>query len=47
MCTLDQDIIGGAPAARFTQRFKELIEGGYGLVEPDSAPEGSVSPLAV
>lgn len=27
----DHDIIDGAPAARFTQRFKELIETAYGL----------------
>ena len=27
----DHDIVDGAPAARFTQRFKELIESGYGL----------------
>ena len=29
----DHDIIDGAPAARFTQRFKEFIESGYGLVD--------------
>ena len=29
----DHDMIDGAPAARFTQRFKELIESGYGLVD--------------
>jgi len=28
----DHDIIDGAPAARFVQRFKELIERGEGLV---------------
>ena len=27
----DHDIIDGAPAARFTRRLVELIEGGYGL----------------
>lgn len=27
----DHNIIDGAPAARFAQRLKELIEGGYGL----------------
>jgi pyruvate/2-oxoglutarate dehydrogenase complex dihydrolipoamide acyltransferase (E2) component len=32
--SFDHDIIDGAPAARFTQRLKELIESGYGL--PDS-----------
>jgi pyruvate/2-oxoglutarate dehydrogenase complex dihydrolipoamide acyltransferase (E2) component len=29
--SVDHDIIDGAPAARFTQRLKELIESGYGL----------------
>ena len=29
----DHDIVDGAPAARFTQRLKELIESGYGLKE--------------
>jgi pyruvate/2-oxoglutarate dehydrogenase complex dihydrolipoamide acyltransferase (E2) component len=29
--SFDHDIIDGAPAARFTQRLKELIENGYGL----------------
>jgi hypothetical protein len=24
-------VVDGAPAARFTRRFKELIESGYGL----------------
>ena len=31
--SLDHDIIDGAPAARFVQRLKELIESGYGLQE--------------
>jgi pyruvate/2-oxoglutarate dehydrogenase complex dihydrolipoamide acyltransferase (E2) component len=31
--SLDHDIIDGAPAARFIQRLKELIESGYGLDE--------------
>ena len=35
--SFDHEIIDGAPAARFTQRLKELIEGGYGL--PDSTVE--------
>jgi pyruvate/2-oxoglutarate dehydrogenase complex dihydrolipoamide acyltransferase (E2) component len=34
--SFDHDIIDGAPAARFTQRFKELIETGYGLIESGS-----------
>jgi pyruvate/2-oxoglutarate dehydrogenase complex dihydrolipoamide acyltransferase (E2) component len=29
--SFDHDIIDGAPAARFAQRLKELIESGYGL----------------
>jgi pyruvate/2-oxoglutarate dehydrogenase complex dihydrolipoamide acyltransferase (E2) component len=28
---LDHDIIDGAPAARFVNRFKGLIESAYGL----------------
>ncbi len=35
--SFDHDIIDGAPAARFTERLKELIESGYGL--PDSTEE--------
>lgn len=31
--SLDHDIIDGAPAARFIQRLKELIENGHGLEE--------------
>jgi pyruvate/2-oxoglutarate dehydrogenase complex dihydrolipoamide acyltransferase (E2) component len=31
--SLDHDIVDGAPAARFTQRLKELIESGYGLCD--------------
>jgi pyruvate/2-oxoglutarate dehydrogenase complex dihydrolipoamide acyltransferase (E2) component len=30
--TFDHDIIDGAPAARFTERFKDLMESGYGLM---------------
>ena len=40
--SFDHDTIDGAPAARFTQRLKELIESGYGLfdstVEPEQIP---------
>lgn len=31
--SLDHDIIDGAPAARFTRQFRELVESGYGLGE--------------
>jgi pyruvate/2-oxoglutarate dehydrogenase complex dihydrolipoamide acyltransferase (E2) component len=30
--SFDHDVIDGAPAARFTQQLRELIEGGFGLV---------------
>jgi hypothetical protein len=35
--------VDGAPAARFTERLKELIESGYGLIdeEASSALNGS------
>ena len=35
----DHDVIDGAPAARFTRRFRELIQDGYGLnsVLPETA----------
>jgi pyruvate/2-oxoglutarate dehydrogenase complex dihydrolipoamide acyltransferase (E2) component len=33
--TFDHDIVDSAPAARFTQRLKELIESGYGLCDQD------------
>jgi pyruvate/2-oxoglutarate dehydrogenase complex dihydrolipoamide acyltransferase (E2) component len=32
--SFDHDIIDGAPAARFTQDFKELVEDAYGLPQP-------------
>jgi pyruvate/2-oxoglutarate dehydrogenase complex dihydrolipoamide acyltransferase (E2) component len=35
--SFDHDIIDGAPAARFTQRLKDLIESGYGLIEEASS----------
>ena len=34
--SFDHDMINGAPAVRFTERLKELIESGYGLF--DSTP---------
>ena len=34
--SFDHDIVDGAPAARFTQRLKELIESGYGLCDTDA-----------
>jgi pyruvate/2-oxoglutarate dehydrogenase complex dihydrolipoamide acyltransferase (E2) component len=29
--SLDHNVVDGAPATRFTERLKELIESGYGL----------------
>ncbi len=40
--SFDHEIIDGAPAARFTRRLKELIEGGYGVIEQE---EGLAEPL--
>jgi len=31
--SFNHDLIDGAPAARFTERLKELIENGYGLID--------------
>ena len=31
--SFNHDLIDGAPAARFTERLKELIESGYGLID--------------
>ena len=39
--SFDHDVIDGAPAARFTQRFKELIETSYGLMETYSPQEAT------
>lgn len=42
--SFDHDIIDGAPAARFTQRLKGLIESGYGLNDPTVESEQAVVP---
>jgi len=42
--SFDHDIIDGAPAARFTQRLKELIESGYGLFDSMIASKLAVAP---
>ena len=34
--SFDHDIIDGAPAARFVQRLKDLIQSGYGLAESEA-----------
>jgi pyruvate/2-oxoglutarate dehydrogenase complex dihydrolipoamide acyltransferase (E2) component len=33
--SFDHEMIDGAPAARFTRRLKEMIQGGYGLIEQE------------
>ncbi len=35
--SFDHDIIDGAPAARFTERLKELIESGFGLTDQEAS----------
>jgi pyruvate/2-oxoglutarate dehydrogenase complex dihydrolipoamide acyltransferase (E2) component len=37
--SLDHDVVDGAPAARFTQCFKDLIERGDGLCDLDVKPD--------
>jgi pyruvate/2-oxoglutarate dehydrogenase complex dihydrolipoamide acyltransferase (E2) component len=34
--SFDHDIVDGAPAARFTECFKDLIENAYGLTGQDA-----------
>ena len=34
--SFDHEVIVGAPAVRFTERLKELIESGYGLCESEA-----------
>ncbi len=45
--SFDHDIVDGAPAARFTQRLKELIESGYGLFDSAVEPEPATAEGAV
>ena len=49
--SFDHDTIDGAPAARFTQRLKELIESGYGLfnktVEPEKGSRTALAPAPI
>ncbi len=42
--SFDHAIIDGAPAARFTQRLKDLIESGYGLEDSTIESEQAVAP---
>jgi hypothetical protein len=34
--SFDHNLIDGAPAARFTERFQELIASGYGLIDHEA-----------
>ena len=45
--SFDHNLIDGAPAARFTKRFKELIESGYGLVDVEAGPPRSTIAVSV
>jgi pyruvate/2-oxoglutarate dehydrogenase complex dihydrolipoamide acyltransferase (E2) component len=45
--SFDHDMIDGAPAARFTQRLKDLVESGYGLFDSTLEPEQSAAEGAV
>jgi hypothetical protein len=40
--SFNHELIDGAPAARFTERLKELIESGYGLCESEVENVGSL-----
>jgi hypothetical protein len=44
--SVDHEVVDGAPAARFTQRLKELIESGYGLdgIAVEQAPQPQETP---
>lgn len=42
--SVDHDIIDGAPAARFAQRLKDLIESGYGLGDSTVESERAIAP---
>jgi pyruvate/2-oxoglutarate dehydrogenase complex dihydrolipoamide acyltransferase (E2) component len=42
--SFDHDMIDGAPAARFTERLKDLIESGYGLPDSTVESEQAVAP---
>jgi pyruvate/2-oxoglutarate dehydrogenase complex dihydrolipoamide acyltransferase (E2) component len=39
--SVDHNIVDGAPAARFAQRLKELIESGYGLSDVTATANGA------
>jgi pyruvate/2-oxoglutarate dehydrogenase complex dihydrolipoamide acyltransferase (E2) component len=48
--SFDHNMIDGAPAARFTERLKDLTESGYGLVDQEASSalnEGQPQPQAV
>jgi pyruvate/2-oxoglutarate dehydrogenase complex dihydrolipoamide acyltransferase (E2) component len=42
--SFDHEMIDGAPAARFTERLKELIESGYGLDDSTVESEQAITP---
>ncbi len=42
--SFDHAVINGAPAARFTERLKELIESAYGLFDSTIESEQTIAP---
>jgi pyruvate/2-oxoglutarate dehydrogenase complex dihydrolipoamide acyltransferase (E2) component len=42
--SFDHEVIDGAPAARFTERLKDLIESGYGLFDSTIELEQAITP---
>jgi 2-oxoacid dehydrogenases acyltransferase (catalytic domain) len=42
--SLNHELIDGAPAARFTQRLKDLIESAYGLDDSTAEPGQAITP---
>lgn len=43
--SFDHDVVDGAPATRFAQQLKELIEGGYGISENQQVRGYDQSPI--
>lgn len=44
--SFDHDIVDGAPAARFVNRFVQLLESGSGLIDPTSVGSGGMDASA-
>jgi hypothetical protein len=44
--SVDHNLVDGAPATRFTQRLKDLVEGAFGLGDKDDGLGAVVVPIA-